>query len=345
MNMTKLLAPVRLAGLELKNRVVMAPMCMYNVTAENGRATDFHKVHYAARALGQVGLIVMEATGVVADGRITKNDLGLWEDGQVDGMRELVELVHGFGSKIGIQLNHAGRKAEDALRVVGPSAVAFSEKYREPAELTVDEISGLVDAFELAALRAAAAGVDMIEIHGAHGYLINQFLSPASNQRTDDYGGDVEGRFRFLKEVVTRVRSVFKGSLWVRLSLTDYLPEGEQNSTEDWQVILKGLEDLGVDCIDVSTGGVVNVRPNLAIELGYQVPYTEFVKSVVSLPVAAVGLLQDPEYCESLLENDRADIIMQGRSLLRNPNWVMEAARVLGDGKFEDYNGAYSRAF
>lgn len=341
--MSKLLSPVKLANLALANRVVMSPMCMYEVKKEDGVAEPFHFVHYGARALSKVGLIIIEATAVEPDGRITNNDLGLWNEEQQTELTKLVELLHGFDAQVGIQLSHAGRKAVDASNPLAPSAVAFNERYPLPSEMTLSEIKRVQDSFVQAAQRAANAGVTMIELHGAHGYLMDQFLSPLVNQRTDLYGGSLENRYRFVKETVQAVRAVFSGSLWMRLSLTDYEEPGRQNSLEDWQQVAQWLQADGVDCLDCSTGGVVDKKPNIPIYDGYQVPFAAAIKQVVDIPVAAVGLLDNPDLCEYLLQTNQVDLVLQGRALIRNVNWLADASAKLHDKSFQAYNDSYQR--
>ncbi|WP_124058667.1 NADH:flavin oxidoreductase/NADH oxidase [Vaginisenegalia massiliensis] len=341
--MAKLLQPVDIAGLNLKNRVVMPPMCMYAVSKQDGKVTPFHQAHYGARAIGQVGLIFLEATAVSPDGRISNQDLGLWSDDHLDGMGQLVFQVHQMGSRIGVQLSHAGRKAKDAYRPLSPSSLAFSSDYPTPHAMTLDEINSVQVAFVDAAKRAQVAGFDAIEIHGAHGYLINQFLEPATNQRQDQYGGSLDNRYRFLGEIVRQVREVFTGSLWVRLSMTAYLEDGQQNSLTDYQQIGQWLQADGVDCLDISTGGLVNHGPNIPVYPGYQLPFVVKMKEAVDLPVAAVGFLNRPELGEYLLQTGQADLIMVGRSLLRQSNWVTEAAIILRESDYNPYNDSYRR--
>ncbi|MFV0558272.1 MAG: NADH:flavin oxidoreductase/NADH oxidase [Enterococcus sp.] len=341
--MSRLLTPVTIAQLQLKNRVVMAPMCMYEVQQKDGIITPFHTAHYGARAIANVGLIMIEATAVQAEGRITDYDLGLWNEPQAQALKTLVASLHFLGTKVGIQLAHAGRKAEDAQPPIAPSALSYSDNYQQPTEMSLTDIQKTQAAFVASAKRSVAANVDMIEIHGAHGYLINQFLSPATNQRTDHYGGSLRNRYRFVQEIIQSVRQFYAGSLWIRLSLTDYLAADQQNSLSDWQTIGKWLEADGIDCIDVSTGGLMNVRPNLPIHPGYQVPFTTALKEQLTIPVAAVGLLSDPGICEYLLQSNQADLILQGRALIRNINWLADAAKILHETDYQVYNHSYFR--
>ncbi|OTN75632.1 hypothetical protein A5886_000707 [Enterococcus sp. 8G7_MSG3316] len=341
--MSKLLSPIQIPHLSLDNHVVLSPMCMYEVKKEDGIVTPFHHAHYGARALSKVGLVIIEATAVDPDGRITNQDLGLWNDMQKEGLAELVSLLHGFGTKVGIQISHAGRKAMDAQRPLGPSAEAFNESYPVPHEMTLSDINKIKQAFIDACQRADEAGVDMIELHGAHGYLLSQFLSPLVNQRKDQYGGSLENRYRFVKEIVIAVRAVFKGSLWMRLSLTDFEDEKRQNSIAEWQQIGQWLEADGIDCLDISTGGLLDKKPTIPIYDGYQVPFAAAMKQAVNIPIATVGLLDNPTLCEHILQMGEADLILQGRAMINNVNWLAEAAVALHDSTFTAYNGSYQR--
>ena len=336
-----LLQPIQIGKLELKNRIVMAPMCTYEARNQDGLITDFHKVHYGARALGGVGLINIEATGVEPNGRISPQDLGLWDQKQAQKLEELVELLHTFGSKVAIQLGHAGRKAKGVNEAVAPSAIAFNKDYDTPVEMSVSQIHSVTEKFQRAAEYAAQAGVDVIEIHAAHGYLLNQFLSPLSNQREDMYGGELINRFRILKETVQAVKKVFTGSLWVRISADEYCKDG--NQMEDFIKIAQWLKEEGVDLIDVSTGGVIDQYPE-NIYAGYQIPHAAVIKKGADIPVAAVGLLNDPKLAEFALQSGQADLICLGRPLLNNPNWLQSAAVILGaKEEFQAYNSSYER--
>lgn len=343
--MSKLLSSMTIGELPLKNRVVMAPMCMYAVEKEDGILTPFHFAHYGARAIGGVGLIIIEATAVHPDGRLTNKDLGLWNDEQMVELKRLVDVLHGLGTKVGIQLGHAGRKAKDVIQPLAPSSVLFSDDYNQPKEITIDEIKQVINDFKNAAYRAKQAGVDMIEIHAAHGYLINQFLEPATNKRHDQYGGNLENRYRLLGTIVSEIKSVFQGNIWVRLSASAYLEASEQNSLDDYGLIAQWLEKDGVNALDISSGGVCDVRPNIEIKAGYQVSFSQYIKSFVTIPVGAVGLLNDPELCESILLNEQADFIMQGRELLRHTQWAMQAKLMLKDEDFKPFNDSYARAY
>lgn len=341
--MSQLLSPVQIAGLELKNRVVMPPMCMYEVEKEDGKVTPFHQAHYGARAIGQVGLIILEATAVEPDGRLTKHDLGLWEDEQLAGMKSLVDNLHSLGAKVGVQLCHAGRKAKDAIDRIAPGAIAYDDEYGVPRAMTLEDIKRVQDSFVAAAKRAEEAGFDLIELHGAHGYLINQFLEPLTNQRTDTYGGSLENRYRLVGELLPRLKEVFSGAIWVRLSMTAYDETGVENTLEDWQTIGSWLERDGADALDISTGGLLAVRPNIPIYGGYQAPFTAKMKEAVSIPCTAVGLINETALAEHLLQTGQADLIEVGRGLIRNVNWLADAAETLHDHDFKVYNNSYQR--
>ena len=316
-----LFSPITIRNLTLKNRIVMAPMCMYSSDKEDGMATDWHFIHYESRAIGQVGLIMVEATGVTPNGRITKNDLGIWSDDHIDGLTEIVSRIHKHGSKAAIQLAHAGRKAV-FKSTVAPSSIKFDEKSPIPNELSQIEIKELVQAFQQGAERAIKAGFDCLEIHAAHGYLVHQFLSPLSNERTDKYGGTAENRFRFLKEIIEAIRSIWNGVLMVRVSATDYLEGGL--TLEDHVQFAKWMKELDVDLIDVSSGGLLLAKINLSP--GYQVPYSEKIKNEANIATGAVGLINSGTQADQILQEGKADLIFIGRALLRNPYWPIEAA-------------------
>lgn len=311
--------------MELKNRIAMSPMCMYSCLARDGQVTDWHKIHYPTRAVGQVALIMVEATAVTEQGRISTEDLGIWSDGHIEGLRELVRLVHGQGAKIGIQLAHAGRKARLDGPIVAPSAIPFPGM-KTPEAMSPAQIRQTVDAFAAAAERAKAAGFDCIEIHAAHGYLINQFLSPLANRREDEYGGTPDNRYRFLKEIIAAVRSVWPGPMFVRISAEEYDPDG--NHIEDYVRFANWMKADGVDLIDCSSGSVVPAE--IKLFPGYQVPYAERIRHAVGIPTGAVGLITDPSHAEEILQQGRADLIFLGRELLRDPYWPRRAARELG---------------
>lgn len=327
-DMAKLFEGFKIKDLELKNRIVMPPMCMYS-TDDNGYTNDWHYIHYGTRAIGGNGLIIMEATAVEKRGRITDRDLGIWDDSHIDGLSRIVSLCKKHGAKIAIQLAHAGRKCEvKSEEIIAPSPLAYSEEYKVPKEMSKEDIKTVIKAFKEGAKRALAAGFDAIEIHGAHGYLINEFLSPLTNKRTDEYGGNLENRSRFLKEIVREVRKVWPENkpLIVRVSAEDYVKEG--NHPEDLAEILNLVKEEGVDIVDVSSGAVVPAKINAYP--GYQIRFAEIIKSKTNLPVIAGGLISEPEMAEEIVSNDRADLVFLGRELLRNPYWPLQAAKKLG---------------
>jgi 2,4-dienoyl-CoA reductase-like NADH-dependent reductase (Old Yellow Enzyme family) len=329
-------------------------MCQYSAEAVGpnaGVATDWHFAHLAARAAGGTGLILTEATAISPEGRISPADLGIWNDTQVAALRRITSFIKGQGSIAGIQLAHAGRKASTAApwlgggpvgpdehgwQPVAPSPLPFDEGHPVPHELTVDEIHGVVDQFREAARRALDAGFEVAEVHGAHGYLVGQFLSPHSNRRTDEYGGSFDNRVRFALQVVDAVREVWPEDLPVffRISATDWLTENDEDDREGWTVdetvrLAKELQAHGVDLLDVSSGGNA---PNARITTGpgYQVPFAARVREETSLPVAAVGLITEPQQAEKIVADGQADAVLLGRELLRSPSWAQHAARELG---------------
>ncbi|MBD2846701.1 NADPH dehydrogenase NamA [Paenibacillus sp. IB182496] len=321
-----LFSPYTLRDTTLKNRIVMSPMCMYSCAAKDGQATDWHRVHYPSRAVGGVGLVMLEASAVTPQGRISDQDLGIWTDDQLPGLSELVRLIHGSGAKAAIQLAHAGRKAKVEGPILGPSTVAFDEQSQTPEAMTVAQIAETVAAFVAAAKRAIRAGFDVLEIHAAHGYLLNAFLSPLANRREDAYGGDAAGRYRMLRETVDGIRRVWNGPLLVRISANDYHPDGMQ--PQDYVRIARWLKEQDVDLIDVSSGGVVPAPPD--VYPGYQVPYAERIRAEAGIATGAVGLITSGLQAEEILRNGRADLIFLARALLRDPYWPRSAARELG---------------
>ncbi|MFM1653062.1 NADPH dehydrogenase NamA [Brevibacillus sp. B_LB10_24] len=324
--MNRLFQPLQVKGMQIKNRIVMSPMCQYSAD-QDGRVTDWHRVHYPARAVGGVGLVIVEATAVQANGRISSRDLGIWHDDHIAGLAEIVRLVKANGAAIGIQLAHAGRKAEKDVPGVheAPSAIPFSDAYETPTALDLQGIAEVVSNFQQAAVRAGKAGFDVIEIHAAHGYLINQFLSPLTNRREDEYGGDPDKRFRLLKEIVLAVKEVWQGPLFVRVSAEEYHPDG--NHIEQYVDYAKRLKELGVDLIDASSGAVVPYR--IDAYPGYQVPLAEKIRQGAGIATGAVGLITTAAQAEEILQKDQADLIFLGRELLRNPYWPLHAGREL----------------
>lgn len=328
-----------LGELALKNRIVMAPMCMYSAGSD-GKATDWHVLHYATRAMGQVGLVIVEATGVAPGGRISNKDLGLWEDAQIPSFSRIVDAVHAAGGKIAVQLNHAGRKSEVPDTVlVAPSSIAFSDQRPLPHSLTAEEIVQVIEQFQSAAVRAVKAGVDAIEIHGAHGYLINQFLSPLANRREDQYGGSAENCSRLLGEVITAVRAVIPAAmpLTVRVSASDYEPGG--NTPETVAAMINLVKQTGINAIHVSSGAVTPTVP--PVYPGYQIGFAAAIKERTGLPVIGGGLITTARQAQQIVRAN-VDLVFLARELLRNPYWPLQAARELGADI--SWPGPYERA-
>ncbi|WP_153731660.1 NADPH dehydrogenase NamA [Sporosarcina obsidiansis] len=324
--MATLFTPYTIRGVEFKNRIAMAPMCMYSSHDQDGKVTDWHKVHYPVRAVGQVGLIILEATAVQPEGRISHEDLGIWSDDHIEGLAEVVRLMKQHGARTGIQLAHAGRKATVDGVIHAPSSIPFSEQYKTPTEMTVEDIEATIQAFTSAAVRAKQAGFDVIEIHGAHGYLINEFLTPLCNHRQDEYGGPAENRYRLLRQVIDAVRSVWEGPLFVRISAEDYTKGGMDVS--QYVEMARWMKAQGVDLIDVSSGGVVPATINTFP--GYQVSYADEIRKEARIATGAVGLITSALQAEEILQNGRADLVLLGRELLRDPYWPYTAANELG---------------
>ena len=334
----KLFEAAKIKNMEVKNRFVMPPMCMYQVDKEDGIANSFHKAHYISRAISQVGLVIVESTGVLDNGRISDYDLGLWDDRQIDGLKEIVDGVKREGSMIAIQLNHAGRKSETkGLRHIGPSKISFNNDEYTYEEASIDEINEVIDAFRSAAIRSDQAGFDAIEIHAAHGYLINQFISPLSNQRKDEYGKD---RFLLLKKIIEAIQEVWPKdkALWLRISATDYIEGGIE--VADWINFLNENKD-SFDLVSVSGGGLANTKINAYP--GYMLDFARQIKEATGLMTIGVGLITSSDMATYALENDDCDFVAFGRELLRNPNLVMDIAK---ERKVEEIvHQAYNRAY
>jgi 2,4-dienoyl-CoA reductase-like NADH-dependent reductase (Old Yellow Enzyme family) len=338
--MPSLFDPLTIRSVTFDNRIWVSPMCQYS--ARDGVAGDWHQAHIGALATGGAGLIMMEATGVVPEGRISINCLGLWNDQQEAALKPLVDFAHSMGRKIGIQLAHAGRKGSTyapwgptliappeagGWQTVSSSPIAFGQM-PIPRELSIDEIRALVKSFAEAAERAVRAGFDLVEIHAAHGYLINQFTSPLVNKRTDEYGGNFEGRTRFFYEIVESIRAHIPSNmpLFARISAIDWVDEGW--SIKDSIRLAKDLQRLGVDLIDTSSGGAV-AEAKITVGPGYQVPFAEAIKKESSIATASVGFITEPEQADEIVKSGKADAVMIGRLMLRNPRWPFEAARAL----------------
>ncbi|MEK5492072.1 NADH:flavin oxidoreductase/NADH oxidase [Paenibacillus sp. FSL R7-0297] len=327
--MKDLFTPYEYKSLKLKNRVVMPPMCQYSVTNKDGIATDWHYNHYVSRAVGGAGLIIVEMADVDPDGRITDYDLGLWSDEQIPALARIVEASHAYGAKVGIQVAHAGRKAEDAVLPVSSSAIPFDDKSTTPHALTTEEVKAMVGKFKLGVQRAVQAGFDVIELHGAHGYLIHQFHSPLTNQRTDEYGQD---RTLFGREVIAAAKSVMPEGmpLIMRISAQEYV-EGGYGLTESL-IISRAYKEAGADIFHISAGGEGPIaaagRPGT--HAAYQVPLARAIKQELNVPVIAVGRLDEAVLANAVIGNEEADLVAVGRGMLRNPYWTLEAGVVLG---------------
>jgi 2,4-dienoyl-CoA reductase-like NADH-dependent reductase (Old Yellow Enzyme family) len=341
--MNHLFDPLNIRDIMFANRVFVSPMCQYSST--DGYATDWHFVHLGSRAVGGAGLVLTEATAVLPEGRISPQDLGIWMDDHIEPLARVVRFIHEQGSVAGIQLAHAGRKAstfrpgdgQGAIpqgeggwnNVVAPSALPFAENYPMPQALSIDGIKDIISAFAAAARRACEAGFRVIEIHAAHGYLIHEFLSPLSNQRTDSYGGSFENRTRILREVVTAVRGSWpeQAPLFVRISATDWMEGGWdiQQSVE----LARQLGKLGVDLIDCSSGGNA-MQAKIPVGPGYQTPFAEQVRREANILTGAVGMITSPIQAENILAAGQADAIIMAREFLRDPYWPLRAARELG---------------
>ncbi len=339
--MSHLFDPFTLRGITMQNRVWVSPMCQYS--ANDGFVGEWHQVHLGAFATGGVGLIMVEATGVVPEGRISIGCPSIEDEAHAEAFRPMIDFAHEHGVKMGIQLAHAGRKAstmrpgsdhlmaskaEGGWQAVAPSPIAF-HGYPEPRELTNLEIKLLIRDFAAAAVRAVEVGFDVIEIHGAHGYLLHQFYSPLANTRTDEYGGDFEGRTRLLVEVAQAIREAIPEEvpLFVRISATDWVDDG-------WNIIdsielAKILKVIGVDLIDVSTGGNVHDAPIEATP-GFQVPFAAAIRNEAAIATGAVGLITEAEQAEHIIVTEEADAVFLARAMLRNPRWALSASEKLG---------------
>ncbi|MHC8659980.1 NADPH dehydrogenase NamA [Bacillus amyloliquefaciens] len=321
----KLFTPWTVKDVTIKNRIVMAPMCMYSSHEKDGKLQPFHMAHYISRAIGQVGLIIVEATAVNPQGRISDQDLGIWSDDHIEGFAKLTEQVKAQSSKIGIQLAHAGRKAELDGDIYAPSAIPFDEQSKTPAEMTTEQIKETIQEFKQAAARAKEASFDIIELHAAHGYLMHEFLSPLSNHRTDEYGGSHENRYRFLGETIDAVKEVWDGPLFVRVSASDYTDKGLDIA--DHIGFAKWMKEQGVDLIDCSSGALVQADIN--VFPGYQVSFAEKIREQAEIATGAVGLITTGTMAEEILQNNRADLIFVARELLRDPHFARSAAKQL----------------
>jgi 2,4-dienoyl-CoA reductase-like NADH-dependent reductase (Old Yellow Enzyme family) len=339
-----LLSPLTIRGVTLRNRIVMSPMCQYS--ADDGLANDWHLVHLGSRAAGGVGLVMVEATAVCAEGRISPKDMGIWGEEHVEPLARIARFVHSQGAIAGIQLAHAGRKAScdppwlggarlktpeaGGRTVAGPSSIPFNEADPPPVELDEGRMSGVVSAFENAVRRALAAGFKLIEVHAAHGYLLHQFLSPLSNRRTDQYGGTLENRMRLALRVCERVRALVPAELpvFVRISATDWV-EGGWDADQS-VVLAQRLKNLGIDLIDVSSGALTP-KARIPVGKGYQVPFARRIRCEAKIMTGAVGLITEPRYANEIITGGDADLVFIARELLREPYWAIKAQSELGE--------------
>jgi 2,4-dienoyl-CoA reductase-like NADH-dependent reductase (Old Yellow Enzyme family) len=337
----RLFSPLTIRGITISNRIAVSPMCQYS--AHDGFANDWHLVHLGSRAVGGAGSVMVEATAVEDRGRITPGDLGIWKDEQIEPLARIARFCKQHGSVPGIQLAHAGRKASTeapwlgghplapdagSWETVAPSSVPF-DGYPAPRQLTVPEIQGVVEAFASAARRALTAGFDFVEIHGAHGYLLHEFLSPLSNRRTDRYGGSLENRMRLTLEVTDAIRRLWpeRLPLFLRISASDWSENGwtPENSVE----LARAVQPRGVDLIDCSSGGNVP-SARIPIGPGYQVSFAQMVRRETGILTGAVGMITEPQQAEAILQCGAADLIIVARELLREPYWPIKAAEALG---------------
>lgn len=341
--MSHLFDPLTIRGVTCANRVFVSPMCEYSST--DGFASDWHLVHLGSRAVGGAGLVFTEATAVTPEGRISPEDLGIWKDDHIDMLARIVRFVHGQGSVAGMQLAHAGRKASTYrpwsgsgvvsvadggwANVLAPTAIAFADDYPQPREMSTGDIANATAAFAAAAGRAHAAGFRVIEIHSAHGYLLHEFLSPLSNQRTDHYGGSFENRTRFLREVAAAIRQVWPEQLplFTRISATDWVAGGWD--LEQSVELARQLKPIGVDLVDCSSGGNV-ATARIPIGAGYQTPFAERIRRDANILTGAVGMITSPVQAEHIVGSGQADAVLVARELLRDPYFPMRAARELG---------------
>ncbi|MCQ9636355.1 NADH:flavin oxidoreductase/NADH oxidase [Chryseobacterium sp. WG14] len=342
--MSKLFSPLTVRSVTFRNRIFTSPMCMYS--SVDGFATDWHLVHYGSRAMGGAGAVMLEATAVMENGRIGVGDLGIWKDEHIVPLGKVADFIKNNGSVPGIQLAHSGRKGSQLVagkdskplmpgdaqgwEVIAPSSIPFSAEMQTPRAMSADDIATVKQAFVDATIRALKAGFELIEIHSAHGYLLNEFLSPITNKRTDGYGGSLESRSKLLFEVIAEVKKVWPVDLpiAVRISATDWMEEGWKIEDSVW--LSRKLVDAGIDIVDVSTGGTV---PNAKITVGsgYQLPYASAIKREVKeqLLVGTVGMITNAHQAETILTNGDADLIYMARELLRDPYFPLKAAKEL----------------
>ncbi len=340
--MATLFDPLTIRDVTFRNRIAVSPMCQYSST--DGYATDWHLVHLGSRAVGGAALVMTEAAAVLPEGRISPQDLGIWDDGHIEMLSRIVDFIHGHGALAGMQLAHAGRKAstyapwrgrnavpesEGGWQVFGPGADPFSKDYPRPQPLTLDGIRSVAEAFAHGARRAREAGFDVIEIHGAHGYLIHEFLSPFSNHRQDEYGGSLENRTRLARRVVKAVREVWPEHLplFLRISATDW-EEGGWDPVQSVE-LARQVRDLGVDLVDCSSGGNI-LHAQIPAGPGFQTPFAERIRREANILTGSVGFITAPAQADHVLRSGQADMVLLAREMLRDPYWPLRAARELG---------------
>jgi 2,4-dienoyl-CoA reductase-like NADH-dependent reductase (Old Yellow Enzyme family) len=338
-----LFSPLTIRSVTLRNRIGVPPMCQYS--AQNGLANDWHYIHYGSRAVGGAGLIIVEATGVAPEGRITPGCLGIWSDPHAEALARIAALIKQHGAVAGIQIGHAGRKAsasfpwqggahlteaEGGWPSIAPSAIPFGANLpKVPRAMTLDDIARVRQDFVAAARRALAAGFNWLELHAAHGYLFSEFLSPLTNQRTDQYGGSFENRCRFLLETTRAVRAVWPDNLplTVRISVVDWMPGGWDMTQSI--ALVKELKALGVDLMDCSSGGLV-AEAKIPAAPGFQVPFSDGIRQATGIATATVGLITEPKPADAIIRAKQADIVLLGREMLRDAYWPVRAAKELG---------------
>jgi 2,4-dienoyl-CoA reductase-like NADH-dependent reductase (Old Yellow Enzyme family) len=350
-------SPFTIRDITFRNRIGVSPMCQYS--CEDGSATDWHLVHLGSRAVGGAGLVMVEASAVTADGRISPQDMGIWKDEHIEPLARCAHFIRKQGAVPGIQLAHAGRKAsttapwekrgalttaEGGWRPIwSPSAVAFDDKSPVPEALTRPQIAAIVQAFADAAKRAESAGFDFVEIHSAHGYLLHEFLSPLSNRREDEYGGSFENRTLAVRQTVEAIRKVWpeRLPLFIRISATDWADGGW--NLDDSVALAKMVKPLGIDLVDCSSGALI---PGVRIPAspGYQVPFSQRIRTEAGIATAAVGMITEPNQANSIIEHGQADIILMAREFLRDPYWSMHAAKELGEPNAVKWPVQYERA-
>jgi 2,4-dienoyl-CoA reductase-like NADH-dependent reductase (Old Yellow Enzyme family) len=340
--MPHLFSPIKIKNIEFKNRLVVSPMCEYS--SEDGFANNWHLVHLGSRAVGGAALIITEATAVSSEGRISYGDLGIYKDEHIEKLKEITDFIHAHGAVAGTQLAHAGRKASHELpwkgnaqipsdqlngwKAVAPSAIPFAPTEEAPIELDKAGIEKVKADFKAAAVRALAAGFKVIELHGAHGYLIHEFLSPLSNHRTDEYGGSFENRIRFLLEVIESVKEAWpeENPLFIRISSTDWTEGGW--TADDSVALAKILINKGIDLVDCSSGGTVLAK--IPLKPGYQVEFAEKVKKEAGILTGAVGLITESKQADEIIQTGQADLVIMAREFLRDPYFPLRAAFELG---------------